>query len=80
MGSRSSTPGISTRHHIAAKFPSATIGTMEVRPLMEPAEPAADPLDQKIQAAILRNVSGFNPFVPSQKMVSVPQPDRTAEQ
>jgi hypothetical protein len=65
---------------IAAKFPSATIGSMEVRPLIEPAEAAADPLDQKIQAAILRNVSGFNPFVASQKMVSVPQPDRTAEQ
>ena len=65
---------------LAAKFPSATIGTMEVRPLIEPAEAVADPLDQRIQAAILRNDSGFNPFVPSEKMVSVPQGDRMAHQ
>jgi hypothetical protein len=65
---------------LAAKFPSAVIGSMEVRPLMEPAKASADPLDQKIQAAILRNVTGNNPFVPSKKMVSVPQPVRMTEQ
>jgi hypothetical protein len=63
---------------LAAKFPSARIGSMEVRPLMEPGEAVADPLDQKIQAAILRHASGVNPFAVS-KMVSVPQPDRTEE-
>ncbi len=47
---------------IAAKFPAARFGGMEVRPVLEPAEAVADPLDQKIQAAILRSASGFNPF------------------
>jgi hypothetical protein len=59
---------------LAAKFPSASIGSMEVRPILEPGEGAADPLDQKILAAILKNASGFNPFAAS-KMVSLPQPD-----
>ena len=61
---------------LAAKFPSAGIGSMEVRPLIEPGEEAADPLDQKILAAILQNPSGVNPFAAS-PMVSRPQPDST---
>ena len=40
---------------LAAKFPAATIGSMEVRPLLEPGEAMADPLDQKILAAMLQN-------------------------
>ena len=63
---------------LAAKFPSARFGSMEVRPVMEPGEGVADPLDQKIQSAILRHASGFNPFAAS-KMVSFPQPDGTEE-
>ena len=61
---------------LAAKFPAAGIGSMEVRPLIEPGEEAADPLDQKILAAILQNPSGVNPFAAS-PMVSRPQPDST---
>jgi hypothetical protein len=51
---------------------------MEVRPLIEPGEVVADPLDQKIQAAIHANASRANPFAAS-KMVSLPQPDVTEE-
>jgi hypothetical protein len=61
---------------LAAKFPAAGIGSMEVRPVIEPGEEAADPLDQKILAAILQNPSGVNPFAAS-PMVSRPQPDST---
>jgi hypothetical protein len=56
---------------LAAKFPSARIGSMEVRPLLVPGEPAPDPLDQKIVAAILQNVSGFDP-VAAAKTASFP--------
>jgi hypothetical protein len=45
---------------------------MEVRPLLEPGEQAADPLDQRILTAILENASGINPFAAS-KMISLPQ-------
>jgi hypothetical protein len=64
---------------IAAKFPTARIGSMEVRPVLEPGEAVAGPLDQKIQAAILQNASGFNPFAAS-KMASLAQSDMTEEQ
>jgi hypothetical protein len=64
---------------IAAKFPAATIGSMEVRPVLEPSEAAADPLDQKIQAAMLQSASGFNPFA-APNGTSVPQGDRMAHQ
>ena len=64
---------------LAAKFPAAGIGSMEVRPLLEPGEAVADPLDQKIQAAMLQNASGVNPFAAS-KMASFPQPDTAEEQ
>jgi hypothetical protein len=46
---------------LAARFPSARIGSMEVRPLLETGEPAADPLDQKIVAAIRQNASAVDP-------------------
>ncbi len=64
---------------LAAKFPAARIGSMEVRPLIEPGEAAADPLDQKILAAILLSDSEVNPFAAS-KMFSLPQPDSTVKQ
>ena len=51
---------------IAARFPAAPIGSMEVRPILEPGEGAADPLDQKILAAMLPKDSGFNPFAASE--------------
>ena len=56
---------------IAAKFPAAHIGSMEVRPVLEPGEAVADPLDQRIQAGMLESASGFNPFTPS-KPGSIP--------
>ena len=49
---------------IAAKFPALIVGSMEVRPVLEPGEPAADPLDQRIRSAILNSATGFNPFAP----------------
>jgi hypothetical protein len=64
---------------LASKFPAAGIGSMEVRPLIEPGEGAVDPLDQKILAAILQNASGINPFAAS-KMISLPQTDSAEEQ
>jgi hypothetical protein len=63
---------------LAARFPAVLIGSMEVRPLLEPGEAAADPLDQKIMAGMLQNSSGVNPFA-AQKMVSLPHPVRTEE-
>jgi hypothetical protein len=49
---------------IAARFPALSIGSMEVRPVLEPGEPAADPLDQRILSAIHTSATGFNPFAP----------------
>jgi hypothetical protein len=64
---------------LAAKFPAAPIGSMEVRPLLEPGEAASDPLDQKILSAMLQNASAVNVFAAS-KMASLPQPASTEEQ
>ena len=47
---------------IAAKFPAAFLGGMEVRPVLEPGEHAADPLDRKILAGIDKTDSANNPF------------------
>ncbi len=64
---------------IAAKFPSAQIGSMEVRPLMDPAESVTDPLDQKIQHAVLQSAFGVN-LLAASKTPSVLESDRMAEQ
>jgi hypothetical protein len=64
---------------IAAKFPAAHTGSMEVRPVLGPDVAVADPLDQKIQAGMVQSESGFNPFAAS-KPGSILQPGRTAEQ
>jgi hypothetical protein len=61
---------------IAAKFPAAHLGSMEVRPVLEPGVTVADPVDKKIQAGMLQSESGFNPFTPSEP-ASVNQPVRT---
>jgi hypothetical protein len=58
---------------LAAKFPAAGIGSMEVRPLIEPGKAVADPLDQKIVSAILQNASGVDVFAAS-KSLSLLQP------
>ena|SRR5579872_3210738 len=58
---------------IASKFPSARLGSMEVRPLLEPDEMLTTPLDQKIAAAIRRIAPGVDPAAAS-RMASIPQP------
>src|SRR5262249_21795399 len=63
---------------IAAKFPAAHLGSMEVRPVIEPDGAMPDPIDQKIQTAIRQTATGINPFAAS-KMISLPQTDSTAE-
>jgi hypothetical protein len=63
---------------LASRFPAALTGSLEVRPLLEPGEAAADPLDQKLLAAIGQNTSAVNPFAAS-KMVSFPRPASTEE-
>jgi hypothetical protein len=59
---------------LAAKFPTARIGSMEVRPLLEAGEAVTDPLDQKIQQAILRSASGVS-LLTASRMASVPGPE-----
>ena len=59
---------------LAAKFPAARIGSMEVRPVLEPGESVDDPLDRRIQSAINRRAAGFNPFAAS-NTGSYPQAD-----
>jgi hypothetical protein len=46
---------------LAATFPAARTGSMEVRPLLVRGEDAADPLDQKILAGIGRGAPGVGP-------------------
>ena len=58
---------------LAEKFPAAAIGSMEVRPILEPEEAAADPLDQRILSAIHHKGTGFNPFV-APKTATVREP------
>ena len=73
-------PKILTRRwQLAAKFPAAGIGSMEVRPLIEPGEGAAVPLDQKILAAVLKEASGVKVFG-AERMISLPQPDSKERQ
>lgn len=57
---------------IAGRFPSARIGSMEVRPVLEPDQQLIDPLDQKIAAAILKNAAGIDPAAAA-RMASVPR-------
>lgn len=39
---------------LAANLPAIEIGTIEVRPMMQPGAEMADPLDKKVEAALLR--------------------------
>lgn len=57
---------------IASRFPAARIGSMEVRPVMDPTGELNSALDQKIGAAILRNAPGVEPAAAA-RMVSLPQ-------
>jgi len=57
---------------LAAKFPAARIGSMEVRPVLEPGGALNAPLDQKISAAILRNAPAVDPAAAA-RMASIPK-------
>ncbi|HTI51031.1 MAG TPA: YciI family protein [Planctomycetaceae bacterium] len=57
---------------LASKFPSARLGSMEVRPVLEADCAQTDPLDQKIAAAILRNAPEVEPTAAA-RMASLPQ-------
>jgi hypothetical protein len=58
---------------IAAKFPSARVGSMEIRPVLEADGCLSCPLDQKIAAAFRRSAPGIEPKAAA-KMASMPQP------
>lgn len=58
---------------IASKFPSARLGSMEVRPVLEADGELTNPLDQKIGAAIRRIAPKVEPGTAA-RMVSIPQP------
>jgi len=57
---------------IAAKFPAARVGSMEVRPVLEPDGRLTCPLDQKIAVAIRRSAPGIEPTAAA-KMASIPR-------
>src|SRR5262245_17855939 len=46
---------------IASKFPAARLGSMEVRPILQPDGHLSCPLDQKIASAIRRHAPGIEP-------------------
>jgi hypothetical protein len=62
---------------IAAKFPAARLGSMEVRPVLEPDSELSCALDRKIGAAIRRNAPGILPTA-AVRMASVPEIDPRA--
>jgi hypothetical protein len=57
---------------IAAKFPAARLGSMEVRPILEPDAEPNSAIDRKIANAIRRNAPGMDPAAAA-RMISVPQ-------
>jgi hypothetical protein len=59
---------------LAATFPAARTGSMEVRPLLVRGVDAADPLDQKILAAIVHGAPGVSPDAAA-KIAWFPQND-----
>ncbi|MDR3633602.1 MAG: YciI family protein [Isosphaeraceae bacterium] len=63
---------------LAAKFPAARIGSMEVRPVLESDAELNDRLDEKIGAAIRRKFAELNPTTPA-RMASIPRPNREHE-
>jgi len=57
---------------IASKFPAARLGSMEVRPVLEPGGELTSALDRKIADAIRRNAPGIDPATAA-RMASIPQ-------
>ena len=63
---------------LASKFPSARLGSMEVRPVLEPDGELVSPLDRKLGAAIRRNVAGIKLTGP-ERMASMPAGGRKTD-
>ena len=59
---------------IAAKFPSAAIGSMEVRPLLEPAEASSRPLDRKFSRQSFGTSRALTRLCPRKKWCRSPNP------
>jgi hypothetical protein len=57
---------------IASRLPAARLGSIEVRPILEPNVELTDTLDQKIAAAIRRKSPPIDPIVAA-RIVSIPQ-------
>lgn len=64
---------------IASNFPAARLGSMEVRPVLEPDGELTCALDQKIGTAICHNVAGMKLTGPA-RMASIPQESRHSTQ
>ena len=58
---------------LAAKFPAAHLGSMEVRPLLESDGDATDPIDRKITTAMRHNLPRFDQAAMT-RVASVGQP------
>jgi hypothetical protein len=57
---------------LASKFPNAHLGSVTVRPVLDPAAELSVPLDRKIGAAFRRSASGVEPEVAA-RIGSIPQ-------
>jgi hypothetical protein len=55
---------------LASRLPAARLGSIEVRPILEPAVELTDTLDQKIEAAIRRKTPPTDPTVAA-RIVSI---------
>jgi hypothetical protein len=58
---------------LASRLPAARLGSIEVRPILEPAVELTDTLDQKISAAIRHTTPRIDPTVGA-RIVSIQQP------
>src|SRR5262245_48006397 len=57
---------------LASKFPNAHLGSVTVRPVLDPGAELTVPLDRKIGAAFRRSASGLEPEVAA-RIASIPQ-------
>jgi hypothetical protein len=58
---------------LAASFPHDHLGSVEVRPVLDPSAELSIPLDRKIGAAFRKSASGLEPAVAA-RMASIPEP------
>ena len=59
---------------LASRLPAARLGSIEVRPILEPAVELTDTLDQKISTAIRHTTPRIDPTVAA-RMVSIQHPE-----